>query len=123
MSIFSIEARRHIQDWVNLVLAAVLIVSPWALGYDHDLNAARTAWVSGIVIGILAIAAIVKFAEWEEWVSFLFGAWLVAAPWVVNFAGDPSAMRAHVVLGVLVAVVSLWAIWTVHNPTASAPSR
>jgi hypothetical protein len=40
---------------------------------DHV--AAPNAWVSGIVIGAVAIAALTKFAEWEEWINLLLGVW------------------------------------------------
>jgi SPW repeat len=62
-------AEKNVQDWISLVCGALLFVSPWALGFAGDLTAARTAWVGGIVIGAMAIAALVQFAEWEEWVS------------------------------------------------------
>ena len=119
MSMFTDRDHGRMQDWANFVLAVLLIISPWVLGFASDVPASATAWISGIVIGILAIAAIVKVAEWEEWVNFVLGIWLVVAPWVVRFSGDTSAMRAHVVLGVLVALASLWEIWTIHHLTLS----
>ena len=74
------------QDWVNLVLAVLLFISPWALGYTEHIQAARTAWASGLVIGFIALAAIVQFSEWEEWLNLLLGVWLIFAPWIVGFS-------------------------------------
>jgi SPW repeat len=38
-----------------------------------------------------AIAAIVAFAEWEEWINVVFGLWVAASAWVVGFASRASA--------------------------------
>lgn len=107
------------QDWVNLVLAALLIISPWVLGFVDHTTAARTAWASGLVIGILSIAAIVQFAEWEEWVNLVLGLWLIFAPWIVGFASVVVAMRTHVVLGILIALFAAWELWTVHHQASA----
>ena len=36
---------------------------------------AGNAWVSGVIIGTVAVVALTKFAEWEEWVTLLLGVW------------------------------------------------
>jgi hypothetical protein len=108
------------QGWISLICAILLFVSPWALGYSADEMAARTAWISAIVIGILSIAALVQFAEWEEWVTFVVGLWLIAAPWIVKFAAVSHALATFVVLGIVVALASLSELWQVHHPTAMA---
>ena len=56
-------AEKNVQDWISLVCGALLFISPWALGFAGDLMAARTAWVGGIVIAVMAIAALVQFAR------------------------------------------------------------
>jgi hypothetical protein len=109
-----IETKR-LQDWINLVLAACLFVSPWVLGFAGV--AAWTAWASAVVIGVLAIAAIVAFTEWEEWVNLALGIWVVLAPWILGFSDVTYARSAHVVLGLLVAAVAAWELWQVrHEP-------
>jgi hypothetical protein len=113
-----IETKR-LQDWINLVLAACLFVSPWVLGFAGV--AAWTAWVSAVVIGVLAVAAIVAFTEWEEWVNLALGIWVVLAPWIIGFTGVASALWAHVVLGLLIAAVAAWELWQVrHEPHLAA---
>lgn len=114
------SSRKHIQDWVSLVCAALLFVSPWALRFAGDMMAARTAWVSAVVIAVLAIAAIVRFAEWEEWVTLLIGLWLIMAPWVVGFAVLTAAMATFVVLGIVVALSSISELWAIRHPSAAA---
>jgi hypothetical protein len=110
---------RNIADWINLLCAVVLFFSPWLFGFVNDDTAARTAWVSAIVIAALAIAALVQFAEWEEWVEMFLGLWLIVAPWVVGFAGITAAVATFVVLGVIVALASISELWQVYHPTAT----
>ena len=49
-----------------------------------------------MVIGVLAVAAIVAFTEWEEWVNLALGVWVFLAPWVLSFTGVTYALWAHV---------------------------
>lgn len=56
-----------------------------------------------------------------EWASLALGVWLAVSPWVLQVAANVSAMWTHVVLGLLVAAVSAWALWdNQENPHAHA---
>ena len=112
--------RARYQDWVNLVCAVLLFISPWILAFSGDVTATRAAWISGIVVAIFAVAALVQFAEWEEWISLLLGVWMIVAPWVVGFSTTGVAVAAFVVLGVVVALASAAEIWQVRHPQAMA---
>lgn len=111
---------KNVQDWINLVCGVLLFISPWALRFSGDPVAARTAWVGGIVIGVMAIAALVQFAEWEEWVALVVGLAVAVAPWVLGFAAMHYALAACVVLGLIVALASVSEIWVVHHPAITA---
>jgi hypothetical protein len=118
----SVITRR--QDWISLVLAILLFVSPWALGFLGEGRAAWNAWVFGAIIGLLALAALTGYREWEEWeegIEFLLGIWVVVAPWVLGFVASVAALWVHVVLGILIIVASAWEFWqTRHRPHATA---
>jgi hypothetical protein len=111
-------AEKNVQDWINLVCGALLFISPWALGFAGDLIPARTAWVGGIVIVVMALAALVRFAEWEEWVTLIVGLAVAASPWVLGFAALHHALAVCVALGLIVALASVTEIWSVHRLTA-----
>jgi len=113
-------AEKNVQDWISLVCGALLFISPWALGFAGDLMAARTAWVGGIVIAVMAIAALVQFAEWEEWVTLVVGLAVAISPWVLGFAALHYALAVCVLLGLIVALASITEIWSVRHPTAIA---
>ena len=114
------ESDMKVQGWISLLCGALLFISPWVLGFAGDLMAARTAWVGGIVIAAMALAALVQFAEWEEWVTLVVGLAVAAAPWVLGFAALHHALAACLVLGLIVALASVTEIWSVHHPEAIA---
>jgi uncharacterized membrane protein HdeD (DUF308 family) len=111
---------KNIQDWINLICGVLLFISPWALRFSHNLMAARTAWVGGVIIFVMGVAALAQFAEWEEWVALIVGVLVIISPWVLGFASIHAAMWSCVVLGVIVALASISEIWALHHPEAVA---
>jgi len=97
-------------DVANLVLGAILFLSPWIFGFDAG-AASQNAYIAGIVIAVLAIAALAAFAVWEEWLNLIVGLWTLIAPWVLGFHGNRTAMAVHVVIGIAVAVLAAIELW------------
>jgi hypothetical protein len=101
------------QDWANLVLAAWLFLSPWVLQFDStaaspSLAAAWNNWILAVVIGVFAIAALIKARPWEEWINLIAGAWVFVSPWVLGYYGQPAAMWNALIVGALVFALSIW---------------
>ena len=96
-------------DVANLILGAVLFVSPWVFSFDAG-TVSNNALVTGIVIAALAIAALAAFAVWEEWLNLLVGLWALVSPWVLGFQGT-TAMTVHVVIGAAVAILAAVELW------------
>ncbi|WP_412033495.1 SPW repeat protein [Mesorhizobium sp. CO1-1-8] len=42
------------------------------------------------------------FHKYEEWANLVVGLWIVAAPWVLGFAGLAAAMWSHAIAGAVV---------------------
>ena len=114
------SGEKNVQDWINVVCAVLLFISPWVLGFAGELMAARTAWVGGVVIFVMAVAAMARFAEWEEWVALIVGVLVLISPWVLGFAAVHAALWTCVVLGIIVALSSISEIWVVHHPAITA---
>lgn len=109
------------QDFFNLILAACLFISPWLFGFVGDVMPTRNAWIVAAVLALVASAALSAFAEWEEWVNLVLGLWLMVAPWMLGFTGNFNAFWTHMILGILTAAVSAWAVWDYrHEPHATA---
>ncbi|WP_298426570.1 SPW repeat protein [Rhodoblastus sp.] len=104
------------QDYANFVLGALLFISPWALGYSDQLMAMRVAVIGGLIVAILSFAAIIRFAEWEEWVNLLIGIAVFASPYVFGFMHVMHAVAAHYVLGLLIVISAATELWAVHHP-------
>ena len=110
--------KESIIDYIKLALAAFLILTPWIFGFTSVAVVSGNAWISGAVIGLASIAAIVALAEWEEWVSLALGLWVMISPWVLGFHTTViSAMRADVAVGIAVALIAAAELWMIHrNP-------
>jgi len=111
---------KSVRDWINLICGVLLFVSPWALAFSGNMTAAITAWVGGVVIAIMGLAALIQFAEWEDWVALVAGVLMIVAPWVMGFAAVGYAVWAFVVLGLIVAGASLSEIWMIRHPAPRA---
>lgn len=118
---------KNFQDWVNLVLAVLLFIAPWLLRFSTDLTASYNAWISGVVVGIIAVTALTAFAEWEEWLEMLVGLWVVISPWALGFALDRTATWSHVILGLLVIAFAASEVYQLRHrpmqPTTSTVPR
>jgi hypothetical protein len=97
-------------DVANLILGAILFVSPWMFGFDAG-RVATNAYITGIAIAILAIAALARFAVWEEWLNLIVGLWALVSPWVLGFQETTTAMTVHVIIGAAVAILAAIELW------------
>ena len=102
-------------DLIKLALAAFLIMTPWVFGYTAVVVASGNAWISGAVIGLASIAGIVALAQWEEWVSLIFGLWVAISPWLLGYATVMSAMRANAAIGIAAVLLAAAELAMIHR--------
>ena len=114
--------REAVCDIYNLVTAALLILSPWLFALTRQ-SARTDAWLSGLVIAWLSVAGLVLFAEWEEWIVLICGAWVAASPWLLGFP-HTVAMRIDVGIGIVVMYLAALELWLIHydRPTTRPSS-
>jgi uncharacterized membrane protein HdeD (DUF308 family) len=110
-------------DVVNLVVGVWLFLSPWILGFAPQMEVSWNAWLSGIVVAGLAVAALAAFAEWQEWLNLITGIWVAISPWVVGFSANATATRNHIVVGVIVAVVAAVRLWFLNQGPPRVTAR
>jgi len=103
---------KHWQDLVSALIGAWLIVSPWALGIHEPLTAVGNFVAIGAVMLAFALGALFVPEAWEEWSEFVLGLWLVASPWVLEFAGVPLALQNALLCGIVQAILALWVLGT-----------
>jgi len=102
---------RNPADIVNLLAGIALALSPWVLGFTTVTAAAWNAWLVGAAIALVALWALASFHRLEEVGNGLLGIWAVMAPWVLGFSELRSATGAHVVIGLVVALVAAATYW------------
>lgn len=103
---------KHWQDPVNALLGAWLILSPWALGFQGDLNPMANAAIVGVLLIATALGAIFVPRAWEEWTETALGAWMVVSPWALGFSAMRNAMLAAVITGAVIMVLAVWVLVT-----------
>ena len=113
-----------ILDFIKLALGVFLIFTPWIFGFTSAKMASGNAWISGAVLGLVSVAAIVELVDWEEWLSLALGLWVAISPWVLSFhVTVPPAVRVNVIVGIAVALfaaVELWMIIDRRPPQVTA---
>ena len=102
-------------DLYNLLLAIVLFAAPWLFALTNP-SGKINLWVSGALIAAISLAAIIAFANWEEWANLLLGLWLIASPWILGFA-HTRAMHFGIGIGAVVAFLATLELWLVYEAT------
>ena len=100
------------QDQVILLLGLWLLVSPWAFSYPDGSPQMLNAFVSGLVIAVLAAFDLYKTYFWAVVVNLLLGVWVAVSPWVLRISEQPAALWNALAVGIAVAVLALWELRT-----------
>lgn len=109
--------REAVMDVYNLVIGAFLFASPWIFGYTREIVRFDT-WAVGAAVVVLSLAAMLLFAEWEEWLTVLLASWLIVSPWALGFT-HTSAMHWSIGLGVAILSLTLLELWMIHYDHAA----
>src|SRR4051794_1177925 len=104
--------REWVLDFYKLLLAIFLFVSPWLFAYASGI-AITDLRASGAAVAVISLAAIVAFANWEEWALLLLGLWLIVSPWVLGFP-HTSAMHLSIGIGFAVSFLAALELWLVY---------
>jgi hypothetical protein len=101
--------RESVLDLYNLLLAALLFVSPWLFRLTNS-PGRMDLWATGAVIAVISLAAMIAHTNWEEWANLLLGLWLIISPWSLGFA-HTRAMHFSIGIGVVVAFLAALDLW------------
>lgn len=96
------------QDVANLTLGLWLAASPWTLGYANEATAAWNAHAVGLVIAMLALAALWSCRRWQQWVNAALGLWLIISPSMLGFLPLHAAIWNQFFVGLPVAILAFW---------------
>ena len=96
-------------DIGNLILGAILILSPWIFGFAAGPQS-ENGLATGIVLIAVSIAALTAFAVWQEWLNLIVGLWLIVSPWLLRFQST-EAVRIEFTIGIIVAAFAHNELW------------
>lgn len=104
--------REYVLDIYKLVLGGFVALSPWLFAFRNE--AARLESVaSGVLVVAISIAALIAFADWEEWAALALGLWLIASPWALGFP-VAAALKIHIGVGVVLVYLAGLELWLIH---------
>ena len=104
--------REYVLDIYKLVLGGFVALSPWLFAFRYE--AARLESVaSGVLVVAISIAALIAFADWEEWAALALGLWLIASPWALGFP-VAAAMKIHIGVGLVLVYLAGLELWLIH---------
>jgi hypothetical protein len=118
------------EDWLNLLLACSLFISPWTLqiatGADYNpvlTVAVWNAFIAGTVIVVVAAMAIFQLKPWKEWTNAAVGVWVAASPWALGFSDLTAMMWNTVIVGLLVFCLAAWNLYELSATSAGGEAR
>jgi hypothetical protein len=99
------------QDWAGFALGLWLALSPWICGYaDEQPAATGNAAFMGIALALGSHFQASMDARSALWLYFAVGAWLAAAPFVLEFGAAVLAAANCIAVGTLVMVLAASAL-------------
>jgi hypothetical protein len=106
------RAAQSWQDWASFTLGLWLALSPWLCGYADQHVATGNAAFMGVALALASHFQASLGAPCAEWLNLGAGAWLVAAPFALDFGavalpGANSIAVGAVVMGLAGSALSL----------------
>jgi len=116
------STHRTWEDWCGMLLGVLIVLSPWfptqaSHSAEHSSMILNTFTIGILVFG-LAQLEYVALQRWEEVTSIAAGLWLIASPYIFDYAGDGMLQLWHSILGglvVLLAALQLWQDWDLNE--------
>jgi SPW repeat len=105
------------QDYLTTFVGVWVLFSLEVIHYFFPAVAftSAIAWSHGLVgfaLIVVGAAAVAGYQLWEEWVDVLLGLWLIASPWIIDFAGVAPLRWNAVLSGTVVVVLASWVLIT-----------
>jgi SPW repeat len=103
------------EDWVELSLGVLVMLSPWILNQSDHSSAVVNAALIGVALIVISGMELFRVYRWHEYASLVLGLWLLAAPSVLGYVSLVPLASWHYVLGAVVAGLAAFEIWQDWN--------
>jgi hypothetical protein len=103
------------------MLGVWLVASPWILRYSSPdtVGLDIASWhfvIVGVVLVFLGFIALSAYEHWREWIDGAVGVWLIASPWILQYAAMPAATWNAIICGLIIIAIAGWIVvserWT-----------
>ena len=117
----------HDKQWqygMIIVFGLLLFFMPWLLRFDSVLP--LRSWdffVVGVAIAAAGAAALHLRARFARRATPALGGWMIASPWVLDFAPNIPARNSALVLGTGVFLMGVWALLEHYSAERRASLR
>jgi hypothetical protein len=101
--------KQSILDLYKLVFAVFLFLAPWLFAFQYQ-PARSDSWVTGLLLILAALAALVAYDDREELVMMVVAIWVLVSPWVLRYP-HAAAMKVHIGVGLVVAYLAALELW------------
>jgi hypothetical protein len=95
------DGNHRVADVVMLLAVVCLAIATWSCLGDGASVPPWKAFAGVALAGLLALASLTRHPHWAISMRFLTAAWIIAAPYLLNFAHVASAFRAYMAIGAL----------------------
>lgn len=116
MEPLGLSVHRSWEDFAAIALGALIVASPFIVGFEGMTVMFVTTIVAGGLVMAVGLMELAAHRLWEEAVALICGLWMIASPYVFNYAGDLRAW--HMGLGALVTLLALLELWQPHAKKA-----
>lgn len=114
---FDLTVHRDWEDILSMILGVVVVLSPAFFQFTDSVLVTFSTCMTGTLIFAVAGLEMVGVRRWEEVIELLLGAWLVAAPFVLGYAGMERSL--HVAIGLAVAILAVFELWQERRRAAT----
>ena len=106
-----LKPHRSWEDGLGLMLGVTIGLTPWLYEEASVPAVVLNSAVIGLAVLALAQLEIVHLRRWHEIAQLLCGIWLVASPFILDYAHQDHLRIWHWVLGGIVAALAAFELW------------
>lgn len=115
------EKTVHWSSGINVLAGLWLILSPFMFGFSEVESILWNEVVIGLAVAIFAMFRAAKPYQFEplSWINFVFGVWLIIAPFILGYSahGQGGAMLNDIIIGVIIIVLAGMSAITTREAT------
>jgi SPW repeat len=106
-----LKVHRTWEDWLGIGIGLLIGLAPLIAGQADSPMVVYNAALVGVLVLALAAFEMVGVQRWEEGAEIACGLWLIASPFVFDYAAAGALRYWHFVLGAIVVVLATFELW------------